>query len=174
MRRSIILGSAVAACAAIGLASCSGVPELTPVTIYGSSNVFTPSGYSQTKIDDTHYKVKAAGTEATPQSRIEKIARARAAEIGVQEKQKYFKVTGVEHSVACTSAQTTYKGGKVPSTARPTVVLDVVYANEPTDAEFAEAKTSFESLSNELANEVVPPEAKATAIQRTRASCGQG
>jgi hypothetical protein len=174
MRRSTVFGSAAAACAAVVLGSCSGVPELTPITTYGSANAFTPSGYSQTKIDDTHYKVKAAGTEATPKSRIEKIARARAAEIGVQEKQKYFKVTGVAHSVACTSAQSTYKGGKVPASARPTVELDVVYADEPTDAEFVEAKTSFESLSQELANETVPPEAKATAIQETRASCGQG
>ncbi len=76
MRRSTVFGSAAAACAAVVLGSCSGVPELTPITTYGSANAFTPSGYSQTKIDDTHYTVKAPGTEASPKPRIAQTSRA--------------------------------------------------------------------------------------------------
>ncbi len=51
-----------------------------------ASNILSPAGYCQTKIDDTHYKVTATGTEATPKERVEKIARARAAQIGVDQK----------------------------------------------------------------------------------------
>lgn len=174
MRRLIVLSPVGLVCLATALTGCAGVPELTPITTYGSANAFTPAGYAQTKIDDTHYQVKATGSAATPKDRVEKIARARAAEIGVIEKQNYYKVTSVQHSVSCTTAQTAYKGQGVPASARPTVVLDVVYAKEQTDPDFADAKQSFEAISNDLANQVVAPEAKASAIQETRAGCGQG
>jgi hypothetical protein len=134
----------------------------------------SPSGYSQTKLDDTHFQVSATGTEATPKERVEKIARARAAQIGVDEKLGYFKVTSVQHGVKCTKRQQGYKSEDTPPTSRPTVVLDVVYAKEPGDPTFASSAETFQILSTELAGEAVAPEARAVAAQETRASCGQG
>ena len=80
-----------------------------PVADFTAASVFSPVGYNQTKIDDTHYQVQASGTEATPKDRVEKIARARAAQIGVDEKLKFFKVTSVQHSITCNRRQDGYK-----------------------------------------------------------------
>ena len=60
--------------------------------------MFSPVGYSQTRID-THFQVQASGTDATPTARVEKVARARAAEIGVEQKLKFFKVASVERGI---------------------------------------------------------------------------
>lgn len=165
---------ALAGCA-LALAGCTGLTGISdPIASYAASNVFSPAGYAQTKVDDLHYKVTATGTEATPKERVEKIARARAAQIGVDEKLSYFKVAGVQHGVECTRRQAGYKSEDVPAASRPTVVLDVIYAKEPADPTFASTEEAYQSLSAELATEVVAPEAKAAAIQATRAGCGQG
>jgi hypothetical protein len=160
-------------CSAL-LGGCSGIPQLTPIAAYTPSNIISPAGYGQTKLGDDHYEVKGTGTEATPKERVEKIARARAAQIGVDQKFNFFKVTSVQHGVACSERQKGYKSGESAASSRPTVVLDVVYAKETSDPSFVPTKETYEALSAELANEVVAPDSKATAIQETRASCGQG
>jgi hypothetical protein len=157
------------------LSACSGLPHLdAPIAAYGASNVFSPSGYNQTKVDDTHYQVKATGTESTPTARLEKIARARAAEIGVEEHLKYFKVTSVQPSFTCAKKQSGYKSQTQPPSGRPVLVLEVTYAREALDPGFASSAESFQALSSQIAGEVVPPEAAAAALQETRASCGPG
>ena len=105
-----------------------------PVADFTAASVFSPAGYNQTKIDDTHYQVQASGTEATPKDRVENIARARAAQIGVNE--KLFKVTSVQHSITCNRRQDGYKTTSTPASARPSVVLDAVYAKDTTDPSF--------------------------------------
>ena len=77
--------------------------------------------------------MQASGTEATPKDRVENIARARAAQIGVNEKLKFFKVTSVQHSITCNRRQDGYKTTSTPASARPSVVLDVVYAKDTID-----------------------------------------
>jgi hypothetical protein len=42
-----------------------------PIADFTAASVFSPTGYNQTKIDDTHYQVQASGTEATPKDRVE-------------------------------------------------------------------------------------------------------
>jgi hypothetical protein len=49
----------------------------------------------------------------------------------------------------------------------------VKYAKEQTDPTFMKAEESYQALSGELANEDIPPEAKAAARQETRAGCGE-
>jgi hypothetical protein len=160
-------------CCVAALGACSGVPLLTqPIASYGESNAFAPAGYSQTKIDDTHYQVRATGTESTPRQRVEKIARARAAQIGVEEKLRYFKVASVQHAVKCSKRQAGYKSQDTQPSNRPTVVLDVVYAKDWADPSFAETAPAFDTLSNELTSEVLDTEAKALAAQEIRAGCG--
>jgi hypothetical protein len=161
-------------CAAL-IGGCSGMPQLgVPVASFGASNVFSPTGYSEEKLDDTHFQVRATGTEATPKERVEKIARARAAQIGVEESLKYFKVVTVQYGVSCEKRKAGYKSEATPPASRPTVVLDVVYAKDTADPTFAASAETFEVLISELANEIVAPEAKAVAVQETRTSCGRG
>ena len=146
-----------------------------PVAAYGASNILSPTGYSQTKLDDTHFKVTATGTEATPKERVEKIARARAAQIGVDQKLKYFKVAGVQHGVCVLRAP----GGlqeRAMCRRRAARRWSWTWSmpKSPTDPTFASTEEAYQTLSAELANEVVGPDAKAVAIQETRASCGKG
>ncbi|KAB2938431.1 MAG: hypothetical protein K8F92_18035 [Hyphomicrobium sp.] len=158
-------------CAAL-LGACAGT-DLKPIATLSASNALAPSGYSETKLSDTQYQVKATGTEATPKVRIEKIARARAAQIGVEQKLKYYKVANVQFGVTCSKKHEFYKGGATQPGNRQTVLLDVVYAKEPLDATYLSASESYDALSGELSNEVIPPEAKAAAEQEARAGCGQ-
>lgn len=137
------------------------------------SNVLSPSGYSESKVSDTHYTVNAMGTEATPRERIEKIARARAAQIAVEQRMPYYKVASVSYGLRCTKGKEIYRGGAQPPTARQTVELDVHYAKAPTDDTFVSAKESFEGLNAELNNEMIPSEAKLAAEQEVRAACAQ-
>lgn len=173
LRKSIAAVLGWSTCAV--LAGCSGINEFSaPIATYGSATVFSPSGYNQSKIDDTHYQVTATGTEATPKARVEKIARARAAQIGVDEKMTYYKVTSVQHGLKCEKSQPGYKSETTPASSRPTVTLAVEYAKEPADPGFVSSSDSFASLSSEIASEVVSPEQKAAAAQETRSGCGQG
>lgn len=154
------------------LGGCAGA-DLKPVASFGASNVLSPSGYSQTKISDTQYQVMATGTEATPKARIEKIARARAAQIGVEEKLKYYKVTNVQFGAVCDKKHEFYKGGQTANGARQKVTVEVVYAKEPPDPSYVSAKESYDALNGELENEIIPVDQKSVAEQEARSACGQ-
>ena len=135
--------------------------------------MMSPSGYSETKVSDTQYQVQAAGTEATPKARIEKIARARAAQIGVEEKMKFYKVASVQYGVACQKAHEFYKGGTTSrEAARQSCSTSSTPRSRRTRLSSA-PRTATTALSGELASEEVPPEAKAAAEQEARAGCGQ-
>ena len=149
-------------------------PLSPPVAQYTSSSVFSPAGYSQSKIDDSHFKVAASGTEATPIARVEKIARARAAEIGVEEKMPYLKVTNAQQGMTCGKRQESYKSPSTLPSSHPSVILDVVYAKEAGDPTFQNAAETLAALKTDLAAEDVAPEARAVAIQTTRESCPKG
>ena len=172
--RSLIGLAGLSICAAI-VAGCSAASSaLGPsVASYGASNIFSPVGYDQSQIDETHYKVTATGSEVTPASRVEKIAMARAAQIGADQKLDYFKVASVQHGAACSQKDSGYKGPTTASNARPTVVLDVLYSKDQADPGFQPSKATFEALSAELANETVSPEAQQAANQDILTRCGQ-
>ena len=171
MRVARLASVIMVASGALLLGACAGT-DLTPVASFGAANMLSPSGYTEAKVSDTEYQVKATGTEATPKARIEKIARARAAQIGVEQKMKYYKVANVQYGVLCGKKHDFYKGGSTEVSNRQTVQLDVVYAKEPLDPTYVSAKESFEALNGELAAEVVPADSKSTATQEARAACG--
>jgi hypothetical protein len=145
-----------------------------PVASLSAANALAPSGYSETKVSVSEYQVRATGTEATPKARIEKIARARAAQIGMEQRLKYYKVASVEFGIVCSKKHEFYKGGTTSAGSRQTALINVVYAKEPTDPSFVSTKESYETLNSELDNEVIPAEAKAAAEQEAHAGCPQG
>ena len=150
MRRRNAAGlSALCSLASLLLRACAGA-DLKPVASLSAANMMSPSGYSETKVSDTQYQVRATGTEATPKARIEKIARARAAQIGVEQKLKYYKVASVQYGVMCSKKHEFYKGGTTPAGSRQTVLLDVVYAKEPVDPTYVSTAESYEALNGEL------------------------
>ena len=143
-------------------------------TPYLASNAFAPIGYSQTPIEPNHYQVKASGTDTTPPERVEKIALARAAEIGVEQRLPYFKVAGVTHGVSCSKKRNAgIKVGEAPANYHPTVVLDVYYAKSP-EPDFRPSADTFAQVRSELDADDTPPEVKAAAAAQVRAECGAG
>jgi len=154
------------------LGACAGT-DLKPIASFGASNYISPSGYSETKISDTQYQVKAVGTEATPKARIEKIARARAAQIGIEDKLKFYKVTNVQFAVVCSKKHEFYKGGAIQPGSRQSVLIDVLYAKDRVDPTYMSVQESFDALNTEISNEVIPVEDKTVAEQEARTACGQ-
>lgn len=143
---------------------------------YTRSSALIISGYSETASDETHYEVRANGTTNTAKARVEKIALTRAAEIGVENKFRFFKVTNIRHGVVCGKKTEIYKGGTQAALHYPTVRMDVEYArgNAPPDASYLVAADSFERTSSELNGEIGNPEDRAATSADVKSQCGAG
>ena len=176
----------------LGLSGCSGgqPPVLAPanqaggtsetayalgsVTSYGPANAILTTGYSDTELGPDHFEVRAKGSSMTPPERLAKIALARAAEIGVEQKRKFFKAGPAVQSIVCHAARdTAHKSGRVAAERAPVAVLDVVYAKTADEPSFQPSAETFERLRGELAQETVSAEAKAAAASAAQAQCGK-
>ncbi len=167
---AVIALGALSACAA----TVGGVlPTFQSFAPYQRSNAFAPSGYEERMVDETHFEVAARGTEATSPARVEKIALARAAEIGVEQRFDYFKVLNASHGIECRKKREVYRGN-VPASRAPTVVMNVIYAKSPPpgDDGFKSAKDTFASLGAELSREVLDAQAAAANVADLKAKCG--
>ena len=152
----------------------SGVVSLGAVTSYGAANAIVTTGYSDRELAPDHFEVRAKGSIVTPPERLEKIALARAAEIGVEQKFKFFKAGAFAHAVVCKEAKEgAHKSGRVAAERAPAVAVDVVYAKAATDPGYLPAAETFERLSGELGQEGVSPEAKAASAAAVQAKCGK-
>ncbi len=167
------LAAGLLALLAPALVGCgAGIGLGTGIADYGPASAFMPIGYFQKPISDQQFQVGASGTEGTPAERIEKIATARAAEIGVMQKLPYFKVANVTRGMSCSKKTTNAKYGDMPATYHPTVILDVVYAKSPVDADYRPSAATFSQLKAEIDSEVVAPEAAVATAASSRAQCG--
>ena len=154
MRHETSLCGAATIALSLLLGACAGPSGLGgPAAGYVPSSIVAPYGYAQTRHTAEHYTVTATGSSATPPARLETIANARAAEIGIEEKQRFFKVASVTHGIRCVDKKESYKAIKTPANYYPTVALDVQYSNAAAapDASWLPAKESFERLKSELA-----------------------
>ncbi len=112
----------------------SGVISLASVTTYGAANAIVTTGYSEKELAPDRFEVRVKGSIVTPPERLEKIALARAAEIGIEQKFKFFKSGAFAHSVMCKEAKNAaHKNGKVAADRAPAVTVDVVYAKGLSD-----------------------------------------
>lgn len=168
MRASVIAASSLL------LAACSGGAPLLGggLAPYQPSNSFMPVGYSEEIVGPDQYRVRASGTDTTPYERVEKIATARAAEIGAGMRKDYFKITGVRRDFACSKKKEGYKVPDTAASARPTVSIDVVYSTTAGDAQFLSSKDTFARLSAELLSDTYPEETQQAAARDVRAKCG--
>lgn len=179
MVQSELRGRRVSRCLAVvgglALAGCSADSAqfgIGGVASYSAANVVLTTGYNEDRIDPTHYRVRVNGTEQTPKGRVERIALTRAAEIGVENKLAYFKITETRHGAACSARKPGYKSADAGPVRYPTVVLDVEYGQVAADASWQEAATTHSRLRAELDGESVGPEAKAAAAAEIRERCG--
>ena len=179
MRSRRILKSRARTCACAGLiavaaSGCStGGSSLATGSLasYTASNIFATAGYSDKAVSDTQHQVVATGTDTTPPERVEKIAMARAAEVGISKKFAFFKVAGLTRNVRCTKKKPGYKSTDIAADARPVVTLDAIYSATPADADYRGTKETFDRLQGELASDTYTPEALQAASADAYARC---
>lgn len=189
-RFGIVWSGAVVLLAAAALAACSGNgPTLSPdagsgagagmvslasVTSYGAANAIITTGYSDKELAPDHFEVRAKGSIVTPPEHLEKIALARAAEIGVEQKFPFFRTGPFTHVILCNQAKgATHKGSTVAAERAPVVAIDVIYAKDAGDVSYLPAAETFERLRAELAQGGVSPESKSASAAAVQAKCGK-
>ena len=174
----------VSALITVALAGCSSSPAsltgppgetgvaFADVTSYGPSNAIITTGFSERDLRPDHVEVRVKGSSVTPRERLEKLAMARAAELGIEQKRKYFRPGSPVHSVICIPARAkTGKGGDVAADRAPLLLMEVVYAKVPGEG-FIPSKETFERLTTEMSQETFSPESKAATAQAVVAKCG--
>jgi hypothetical protein len=171
-RASVLVALALACGLAAGCSGGAQLPALGggPVS-YSSSSVFKPTGYNDTRLDDTHFQVRASGDAKTPPARLEKMALVRAAEIGVEEKLDWFKVEGAETGLDCGKKVEGYKGPGTKPTPIRTLRLRVAYAKTQVDPTYQKADTTFASAKAELDADAATADAASEA--ELKQACGK-
>ena len=172
------LSAALVAGSAMALAGCGAdlgqSLQVNAVTGYEASSAFSPTGHSVAALADGRYRITATGSSSTPKSRVEKIAIARAAEFGAEQKKKFFQTSVPQTSIRCRRRDYIERGEKkmLPIAGYSVVELDVTYADIGGDPSFRPVKDTVEALKAELASEVVADDARNQAAADVRAQCG--
>jgi len=148
--------------------------QSSSITGYEASSAFSPTGHHVAELGDGRYRVTATGSAWTPKSRVEKIALARAAEFGIEQKSKFFQTSPPQTSIRCGKREYIEKGEKkrLPARGYSVVEVDVVYANQPTDPSYRPVKEVSAALQAELLAEAVADDAKQAAAAEVAAQCG--
>lgn len=157
---------------ALALAGCAGADMSTgSIAPYEPANSFYPYGYQETVVAENQRQISASGSARASKTRLEKIALTRAAEVGVQNRKRYFKVSNLAHSVSCSKKFTANnKGIDSPASSRPVVTIDVVYADTPVDPEFRETAASLAEYKAALEADTLG--ADASQAEELKAQCG--
>ena len=145
---------------------CSSAPSLVGTNVsvpYERSSAFSKLGYEESIVGPDRWRITVGGKPATPKSRMEKIATVRAAEIGVEQRFKYFKIESIALSEKCSPAtEGTHKTGPTNEVRTALLTADVTYSKTPLDASYVESKKTFQELRPTLDTEVVVPEVPTT------------
>lgn len=169
----LIVGLTVALAAGCSANLADGATS--SVAVYQPANVFSPSGYSVSANADGTVHVTAAGPPGTPASRLEKIALARAAEYGDEQRAKIFKATAAQINMTCGKTKVSSKEGQ--SSIKPLdyriAAIDVSYEPKEQGADVRPTRQTATALKAELQSETVPPDVQAAAAQEVAQHCGR-
>lgn len=148
------------ACSA-GNDSIGPVGSLTaPAAVpYQHSNAIAPAGFKESQLGTNQYRIEVTGYAASSPARLEKIAATRAAEIGRDNRLRYFKLDNLQHTTRCTPKRSTYRGGGHPELNHRVLTADVAYAPTALDAAYRESRAAFDELRAELDQPDSPGEA---------------
>lgn len=166
------VGAALLAGLALALGGCGGSDLSTgSIAPYEAANTFYPYGYQDSVVSENERRVVASGSGRASKTRLEKIALTRAAQIGVDQRKHYFKVVTVTHGVACERKLLgSHKRAETPAAVRPTVTLDVVYADTPAGPDFRESKASLAEYKTALDADTTS--ADPSQIDELKTQCG--
>lgn len=169
----------LAICAVLAACSDGAAPILTAgglgsPTGYWHANAIVKSGFSETELSPDSLRVRVEGTGSTPRARIELIARARAAELGVERKGKFFKPGPAAYSVVCEDGKVlAHKSGKSLPVAAPVVEVDVVYAKSQVDPSYLPSAETFATLTRALNAQTFDAESRQASAAEVKAACGK-
>lgn len=136
------------------------------VVPYKHGNAISPLGYSESLLGENRYQVKVTGRPHASLSQMEKIAHARAAEIGKELKLRQFKVENIQHTTSCTKARSTPKGGGHPDLHYRVLTADVTYTkSREAEPGFRESRSAFKQLRAELDQPIAPSPADSVPFQ---------
>jgi hypothetical protein len=145
------------------------------IAAYQPASLFSPNGYSVSANADGSLHVTAAGPPGTPATRLEKIALARAAEYGDEQRAKTFKATAAQIGITCGKTKVSNKDGQI--SVKPVdyrmVAVDVTYEPKDQGADVRPTRQTASALKAELQSESVPPEVEAAASQEVAQHCGR-
>lgn len=162
------------------IAGCDPAQQaaMTPLEVYQpvSFNLgHTPTGYSERKIGEDRYVVSAEGHASSPPERLEKIALARAGEIGVKEGKPFFSVAKGDRIVDCRAIMPDRRGPARSAKGYSRVVeIEVRYLTQrsaPSDMESAE---TFKQMTAALAGSEPTVDERLNASGRSSTECQKG
>ena len=148
--------------------------QVNSVTGFEASSIFSPAGHSIAELPGGRFRITAMGSPSTPRARVEKIAVARAADFGLEQKKKFFQTSAPQSSIRCGKRDYIEKGEKkkLPAKGYTVVEVDVAYADTATDPGFRLVHETADTLKAELLAEVVPDDVRAQTANEVRAQCG--
>lgn len=117
---------------------------------YQHSNAIMTSGYSETVIAPDRYRIEVKGPGGASRERFEKIATARAAEIGRDQRLGHFRIEGMQVASSCQNFRAMGKAGASTNTPEKTLTYavltaEVSYAKNTTDPTYRNSK-DFDAL----------------------------
>ena len=173
-KRAVLIAGAAASL----LGGCSANladASTASIAAYQPASLFSPNGYSVSANADGSLHVTAAGPPGTPATRLEKIALARAAEYGDEQRAKTFKATAAQIGITCGKTKVSNKDGQI--SVKPLdyriVAVDVTYEPKEQGADVRPTRQTALALKAELQSESVPPEVEAAASQEVAQHCGR-
>lgn len=150
---ALVAAAALASACANEPGSGLSLANAPNITGYVQASALSRTGYKVSGLDGGGVRVTATGSAATPRARVEKIAMARAAEYGLQQKYRYFQATPAEVTIQCGARYFMRKGERVeqPAAGYTVAVVDVTYAKTAADPAFLPTKDTAKQLKAELA-----------------------
>jgi hypothetical protein len=167
----VVLSGALAGCGGgTGLGGALGVAG--PVG-YQASNAIAPNGYSHSELGPNRVRVRATGNLENSRAELEKLAMARAAELGAAQHLKYVHFDAVAENLQCGGRKTVGPNlNEVKIRHRRTVDVDVTFAKDPADATWLNTKESFPVLQGEMAALAPQAGASEAGLEEGRQKCG--
>ncbi|WP_297970034.1 hypothetical protein [uncultured Amaricoccus sp.] len=149
----------LAACSAgnesIGAVGSLGPPATVP---YQPSNAIAPAGFKESLLGPNHYRIEVTGNANASLARLEKIAATRAAEIGRDNRLRYFKLDNLQYATRCTPKRSTHRGGGHGELNYRILTAEATYAPTAPDSTYRESRAAFDQLRAELDQPEPPAE----------------
>jgi len=175
LRKRAVLSAGAAAMLVGGCSATLTDASTASIATYQPASFFSPNGYSVSANADGSLHVTAAGPPGTPAARLEKIAIARAAEYGDEQRAKTFKATAAQISITCGKTKVSSKEGQ--SSIKPLdyriAAIDVSYEPKEQGADVRPTRQTASALKAELQSESVTPEDQAAAAQEVAQRCAR-